>query len=81
MGKDTGLNTILAFLIILIVVWGLWYFFIFENFLAVTSQIGYNFYPVESELWWMIVGFILLSSLAGSIKIFEYSRRGNSTSS
>ncbi|KKL88279.1 hypothetical protein LCGC14_1926340 [marine sediment metagenome] len=78
---DAVLNGLLAFLIILVVVWSLWYFLIFENFMEVTLAVyGWDFYPVEDQLWWMVVGWIILAGFSGALKVYDYSRRGNSVS-
>ncbi len=71
------LNSLVALVLIMVFVWSLWYFFIFQNFMEVALEVwGWDFFPVEQQLWWMIVGLILLSSFAGAIKIYQYSRRG-----
>ena len=51
------------------------YFFIFENFLIITKQLGYNMYSVESELLWLFFGFGMILGLRAVTKSYKWARR------
>ena len=51
------------------------YFFVFENFLIIIKQLGYNMYTVESELWWLFFGFGMILGLRAVTKSYKWARR------
>ena len=51
------------------------YFFVFENFLIATKHVGYDLYPVETELWWLFFGFGLILALRAVTKTYRWARR------
>lgn len=51
------------------------YFFVFQNFLVVTKQLGYDMYPVEIELWWFFFGFGMILGLRALTKSYKWARR------
>ncbi len=75
--EDATMNGLVTFILCMVLVWSLWYFAIFNNFMVVALEVwGWDFFPVEQEFWWLAVGLILLSSFGAAMKVFEYSRRG-----
>ncbi len=51
------------------------YFFVFENFLIISKQLGYDMYSVETELWWFLFGFGMILGLRAITKTYKWSRR------
>lgn len=74
---EAVLGGVLTSVLITLVAWTIIYFLIFDNVLIVADQLGYNLYPVESQLWWLFVGWILLVAVRGAIKTQKYLRRDN----
>lgn len=51
------------------------YFLVFDNLLVVSNSIGTNLYPVETEMWWLIVGFGFILALRTITKGYKWARR------
>jgi len=73
-GEALGFGAIASFTSI---AWyyGILYFFVFENFLIATKHVGYDLYLVETELWWLFVGFGLILALRAVTKTYRWARR------
>jgi|APSaa5957512535_1039671.scaffolds.fasta_scaffold79876_1 hypothetical protein len=67
----TALLTLLTFVIYYAVL----YFFVFEIFLIITRQIGYDFYTVEESLWWLFIGFGFIINIRAATKSYKWTRR------
>ena len=67
-GLIGGLASVVTYYIIL-------YMFIFDNLLVVAKQTGYDLYSVESEVWWLMIGFGLILGLRAITKTHKYFRR------
>lgn len=74
---ESILGAILGAFGTIVVSWVILYSIVFENVLVVAEQIGYDLYPVESQLWWLFVGCILLTGIRAVTKIQKYLRRNN----
>jgi len=51
------------------------YFFVFDNLLAVSAQLGHDLSPVESQVWWLLIGFGFILSLRSMSKGYRWARR------
>lgn len=63
-----GTASIMAYYLIL-------YLIVFENLLIVSKKVGYDLYTVESEVWWLLVGFGFIMGLRTVSKAYQYGRR------
>ena len=76
MNRDEAVAaSLLMSLLVFVAYFAVLYFFVFENFLIVTHQIGYDLYPVELELWWLFIGFGFMIVIRALTKSYKWTRR------
>ena len=51
------------------------YFLVFDNLLIVAKHVGYDLYSIESEVWWLIIGFGFILGLRAVTKSYRWARR------
>lgn len=73
-GEAAGFSVIAGFASI-IFYYAILYFLVFDNFLILAQQVGYDLYPVESEVWWLMIGFGLILGLRAITKSYKWTRR------
>lgn len=58
---------------------GIFYFWVLDNFIAVSSGISWmnHMFTLKDELFWFWFGISLILSVNSSIKLYHYSRRGD----
>jgi membrane protein YdbS with pleckstrin-like domain len=59
----------------IIVYYAILYFLVFDNFLIVAIEIGYDLYSVESQVWWLMVGFGFILAMRTITKSYKWMRR------
>jgi len=67
-GAIASISSIILYYVIL-------YFLVFDNFLVVIKQTGHDLYPVETELWWLFIGFGFILGLRACTKTYKWARR------
>jgi len=68
LGIIAGFASITTFYLIL-------YLVVFDNLLVVSLQLGSDLYPVQTEMWWLLIGFGFILGLRSINKTYRWARR------
>ena len=73
-GEALGFS-IIASCISIVFYYTILYYLVFDNLLIVAKHVGYDLYSIESEVWWLIVGFGFILGLRAITKSYKWARR------
>lgn len=73
--ESAGVGSLVGILIIAITL-SVFYYLMLDNFIIIVEQFHYDLKPVKDNIFWFVVGWDILASISGGIKVYHYARRG-----